>query len=127
MQIFGNLFGKQAVNLNRALARTTERGNILTQNLANVNTPGYKRRDVDFAVHLEGKSLEPGQRIKNLQNKLATSSISTDQSSVRVDGNSVDLEFEVLSVAETEMRYQLLTDMTSRHFSGLKSAIREGR
>ena len=41
--------------------------------------------------------------------------------------NGVDLEKEVMSLAETELRYQALTDMTSGYFSGMKNVIREGK
>ena len=51
----------------------------------------------------------------------------SDQTSIRVDGNNVDLEHEVMGIAETELRYEALTDMTSNYFAGIKSAIREGR
>ncbi|HWA82537.1 MAG TPA: hypothetical protein VG820_03825, partial [Fimbriimonadaceae bacterium] len=46
---------------------------------------------------------------------------------IRLDGNGVDLEKEVMSIAETEMRFQALTDMTSNYFSNLKNVIREGK
>jgi flagellar basal-body rod protein FlgB len=50
-----------------------------------------------------------------------------NDSSLRLDGNNVDVEREVMSIAETEHRFNALTEMTSRYFSGLKSVIREGR
>ena len=45
----------------------------------------------------------------------------------RVDGNSVDLEKEVTAISETELRYDMLSEMTGRFFSGLKNVIREGK
>ncbi len=110
------LFSPHLANLQNALNRTSERQALLTQNLANVNVPNYKRQDIDFGITLQqemGRFGEPGPR--------------TDKASVRPDGNSVDLEREVFAIAETEMRYQVLTDATAGYFSGLKSAIKEGR
>lgn len=124
MQILGKLFGAHSNNLERALGRTTQRHSLLTENLANVNVPGYRRKDVDFAVVLDGQTARPGERINALRSKLTGSATGTAQ---RIDGNSVDLEKEVMAIAESELRYQMLSELTSRHFSGLKSAIKEGR
>lgn len=116
MPILDQLFSGHLDNLSRALNRTTQRHGLLINNLANVNTPGYKRRDVDFAITLaqeEGRgSARNDERVTG---------------GVRVDGNGVDLEQEVTALTETELRYQMLTEMTNRYFSGLKNVIREGR
>lgn len=147
------------MNLERALDRTSQRQELLTQNLANVNTPNYKRQDTDFGVALESEGLRIGDRIASLRDNsnysrgitpvdLRTNGIGLDnriigrqryevtsgrgdvvetKGSVRVDGSSVDLEKEVMSIAETQLRYEMLTEMTSRYFRGLKEVIREGR
>jgi len=127
VQILDKLFGPQTRNLERALDRTTLRHGLLSANLANVNTPGYKRRDTDFAIELEGAEQKLGDmsRIDALRGKI--DGVTTNQGSVRVDGNSVDLESEVADIANTEMRYMVLTDMTARYFSNLKSVIKEGK
>ncbi len=122
MRVMDRMFGSHSENLRNAMSRTSDRAGLLAGNLANVNTPGYKRKDVDFAIELEERTDGP----KGLQ-RLAAQGPKTDRGAVRLDGSSVDLEKEVMAMAETEMRFQLLSDMTSRHFSGLKNVIREGR
>ncbi|MBL8060923.1 MAG: flagellar basal body rod protein FlgB [Chthonomonas sp.] len=96
------------------------RHNLLSENLANVNTPGYKRKDIDFGIELEKAS-------SRMIDKRHGAMIKKSDGGLRRDGNSVDLESEVANMAETEFRYRLLTDMTNRYFTGLKSVIREGR
>lgn len=108
------LFGNNPANMERALSRASLRHELLAKNLANINTPGYKRQDVDFAMVLD-------------QEVDRRTAIRTDRGSIRTDGNSVDLEQEIVAMAETELRYQMLTEVTSRYFSGLKNVIREGR
>lgn len=120
MSYLDNLLGTHDQNLQRALDRTSERHGLLVGNLANVNTPGYKRRDLDFNITLSEEMGRLGS-----QGSGATPEIS--RGSVRVDGSSVDLESEVMSIAQTELRFQTLTELTSRYFSGLKYVIREGR
>lgn len=122
MSYLDNLFGPTADRLNRSLNRTAERQSLLMNNLSNVNTPGYKRQDLDFNIMLE-------ESMDNFDEVVANRRIGAmrgDKSSLRVDGNNVDMEFEVMSIANTETRYNTLTELTSRYFSGLKSVIREG-
>jgi flagellar basal-body rod protein FlgB len=108
------------------MSLTSQRASLLTKNLANVNVPDYKRQDIDFAITPEGENPKSGESLRNLQQKFGSDAPGAS-SSIRIDGNSVDLETEVMSISEMEIRYQLIAEMTSRHFSGLKSVIREGR
>jgi flagellar basal-body rod protein FlgB len=116
--LLDNVFGTQLNNLQNALGRTSQRHALLANNLANVNTPGYKRQDMDFNITLQEEMDKP-----NLQPGGSQSA----GGAMRLDGNGVDLEKEVASMSETEMRYQALTEMTADYFTGLKSAIREGK
>lgn len=121
MQILQNLFGPQSENYGRSLNRLSLRQSVLTGNLANINTPGYRRRDVDFAIELKqaenGLTLpsEPGGAIKQ------------ESGAVRIDENGVDLEHEVYELGDNELRYQATTNMARTYFRGLKNVIREGR
>lgn len=124
MSSLNKIFGNHAQNLNQALNLTSRRSGLLAQNLANVNVPDYKRQDIDFAVDPMGDDgSSSGSGPKELNQKFGIN----QGGSIRIDGNSVDLETEVMSIAEMEVRYQLMSEITSRYFSGLKSVIREGR
>jgi len=91
-----------------------------------VNTPGYKRRDVDFGIALdEANSQHSPRRFDRALKR--TEGIQEMQGPVRVDGNSVNLEQEVAAMADNEIRYQMLTDMTRRYFSGMRDVIQGGR
>lgn len=147
MSFFNKLFGAHTANLQSALSQTARRHSLLAKNLANLNTPGYKREDIDFGIQLQRSSsaytnpdsqsdlssLE-GLSGRELAEAIRARRISRfqqqpfkDQRSVRVDGSSVTLENEVTALAETELRYQTISDMTAQYFSGIKSVIREGR
>lgn len=105
--------------------RATQRQSMLMENLANVNTPNYKRKDMDFNIALQDE-IARQNGVDRSQLARGGGSVG-NASSLRSDKNNVDLEFEVLSITETEQRYDLLTDMTGKYFQGLKNAIREGR
>ena len=90
MAYLDNLFGPHAGNLNRALNKTSERQSLLMKNLANVNTPGYKREDMDFSIMLDEKMDEFDTMVAERSLKSKRSS----ESSLRPDKNNVDLEME---------------------------------
>ncbi|MBX3119380.1 MAG: flagellar basal body rod protein FlgB [Fimbriimonadaceae bacterium] len=125
MRILDNLFGPHIDNLSDALHKASERHGLLAENLANVNTPGYKRKDMDFNIVLKGEQKKLLLADNDLHSRRFVNG--AENASVRVDGSSVDLEKEVMSIAETELRYQALTDFTNRYFSGLRNVIREGK
>jgi flagellar basal-body rod protein FlgB len=125
VRILDQLFTPHLNNLEQSLDRTTRRHGFLTGNLANANTPGYKRKDCDFSIVLDAENNQADVRMKELRER--RQQMLSDRTSIRVDGSNVDLEKEVMSIAETELRYQALTDMTAQYFAGLKNAIREGR
>lgn len=148
VQFLESLFGTTSRDLSRAMDQTTRRHGLLTENLSNVNTPGYKRRDLDFGIALDsamgrpgqgglgspGLSINKGLGIEHGRPRLHASRLqggagspTRDPGSVRQDGSSVDMEKEVMALAETELRYQMLTDMTASYFRGLKNVIKEGR
>ena len=122
MKILANLFGPQSENYERSLNRLSQRQAVLQGNLANIDTPGYKRRELDFAIEL--KQAERG-RLGTIDHEGGAPRIVPGD--VRVDGNGVDLEQEVFQIAENEIRYQTMTQMARGYFRGLKNVIREGR
>ena len=125
VRILDQLFSPQLNNLQDALGRTSQRHALLTGNLANANTPGYKRKDMDFNIVLDAEMHPADARMQEVRDRSAQAK--SDQTSIRVDGSNVDLEKEVMSLAETELRYEALTNMTATYFAGLKNVIREGK
>lgn len=118
MKILDGLFGSHLDNLTRAMNRTVERQGLVSANLANVDTPNYRRQDIDFGIELSTASNGKfGGRAK----------MSLGSKGVQRDLNGVNLEAEIVAMAETETRFKLLSDMTARYFTDLHSAIREGR
>ena len=120
------LFPSHLTDLQNGLDRAAKRQGLLMDNLANVNVPGYKRRDMDFNVALSDSTgaqamakpfgfIGPGDEVHE------------ERGSVRADGNSVDPEREALGIAQTELRFSTISDMTQGYFASLKSAIREGK
>ncbi len=123
MSLLQNVFGRKVDNLHLGMELASRRHQLLAENLANVNTPGYTRRDMDFTVHLE----MAGERFPHLASMRQSNANRVFTGALRNDGSTVDLEREVSGMVETQLRFEALSELTSRYFAGLKSVVREGR
>ena len=102
--------------LTSALDGLSLRQQAIADNIANVNTPGYHAKRVQFEDALAA-SVAAGNG--NSQPTTATS-----QEPTRLDGNNVNLDTETLSNIDTVLRYQFASQAMSAQFSGLRTAMR---
>ena len=119
--------------LDKAADASWMRENVITNNIANIDTPGYKRQDVDFESVLQkalGKtkysSLDKKVRELNQDlGKLTTPSY-TDAAkySYRLDRNKVDENTENAELASESLRYQLLTTAITNNFSRMQTVLK---
>ena len=119
--------------LDKAADASWMRENVITNNIANIDTPGYKRQDVDFESVLQkalGKtkysSLDKKVRELNQDlGKLTTTSY-TDAAnySYRLDRNNVDENTEIAELASESLRYQLLTTAITNNFSRMQTVLK---
>lgn len=119
--------------LDKAADASWMRENVITNNIANIDTPGYKRQDVDFESVLQkalGKtkysSLDKKVRELNQDlGKLTTTSY-TDAAnySYRLDRNNVDENTENAELASESLRYQLLTTAMTNNFSRMQTVLK---
>ena len=100
------------------------RQEAIGSNIANAETPGYRRIDVapDFASQLKSQILA-GQPISSVDSQGPTLAEDTQARTVRPDGNSVDIEHELLAMNKNSVEYEFLTDVISSNIKQLKIAI----
>jgi len=108
--------------LGRFLDVSVVRSEVITSNLANIDTPGYHARDINFRQELDRA---------NADSQLAYADFSPVVRQVeglasRPDGNNVSLEREGLLPAETQLRFQTGVQLLKAEFHRILSAIREG-
>lgn len=100
------------------------RQDAIASNIANAETPGYKRVDLapDFASELRAK-MDAGNF--SAKASLLKPSLMEDRHarSVRPDGNSVEIEREMLEMNRNSVEYDYLTEVVSRNIKQLKMAI----
>ncbi|MCI8510062.1 MAG: flagellar basal body rod protein FlgB [Lachnospiraceae bacterium] len=116
--------------LNKAADAANTRNEIITNNLANVDTPNYKRKDVSFENYLEqallgGNPLE--ERVAEVNTHLSDFGglIYTDSStlSYRLDGNNVDADTEEAMLAENQIRYNTLVSLIGQEYARYKTVL----
>lgn len=107
--------------LEKYLSVTAERHQMIVSNMANIDTPGYHTRDIDFQAEM--------QRVGDENNVSLFPAVAVNVAGLaeRPDGNNVDLEREGIKLSETQMRYQLGVQLVKSEFHRLLSAINEGR
>lgn len=117
--------------LGKAADASWIRNDLIANNIANYDTPGYKRQDVDFEDALkqaiqsaDGTNMDT--KVANLRKGSLDVSPYTDYGdySYRLDQNNVDIDTEQVQLAENQIRYQALMDSINSEFSNLKSAMK---
>jgi len=107
--------------LKKSLDTSWIRNNVYSNNIANVDTPGYKRKRVEFENML--------QKVLNKEGKMSINSIDpiivedNTTSSFRIDGNNVDPEVEMVELAKNQIKYNSLINQVSYEFKMLKTVI----
>lgn len=122
------------VNLLKSAADASwTREEVLTNNIANVDTPNYKRQDVDFTTYLNsalsrtnGGSSSLTNRVNNINYNDVAIRTYTDNStlSYRTDGNNVDLSTENVGLAAEQINYNALIDSMNNEFSRFKAVLK---
>jgi len=113
--------------LEKSLDASWLRNEIISGNIANADTPGYKRQEVQFEQYLNSEM--KNSQIENGQTRLSGGSgirVVEDNSSYsyRLDGNNVDMEREMAQMAMNTLRYNTLIQRLNGQFSKLRNVIR---
>jgi flagellar basal-body rod protein FlgB len=114
-------------SLSRFLDLDVARYQLIATNLANLDTPGYRTRDLDFHAALaqageEAFGMESGEVLAGF----APISHPVRGLIERPDGNNVSVERESLLLAETQMKFNLAIALLKDEFHGIAQAINSG-
>lgn len=123
---------KNAFDIHPAALRVREkRTELLASNLANVDTPHYKARDLDFRAILKGEQTrplalsitQPSHQLKQPTDTLGET-LYRNPYQPSMDGNTVESEQEHIRFAENALQYQATLGFLSGAITDLRSAIR---
>jgi len=123
--------------LNRGLDVSHFRQGIIADNIANADTPNYKRKDIDFSEAM-GSAMAKRERPsleRTDPRHLGSPSGSRDQltalesegTRTRLDGNNVDIEVEMAKMAGNSLYYQTASHLLSARYGVLEKIINTGR
>jgi len=124
--------------MGRYMTRLSKRQQIVSSNLANIDTPGYSTKDVSFhATMQELLADEPMPLRVTRPEHMAMGELrftpqepevfEVQNLPVRADGNNVDLDREMLKLSETSFGYSMMAQLLRGKFRTLLSSINEGR
>lgn len=107
--------------LGKFLDLAAYRASLIAGNMANVDTPGYRTRDIDFRAELRRVSADEevipmppmAREVRGLTE--------------RPDGNNVSLDRESLLLAETQLKFRTAVQLLRAEFRRLSTAINEGK
>lgn len=123
----------------KKLAWLSRRTEIISQNIANADTPNYHGRDlkpVDFGelVAREGAPKAAGPRLTNARHLTGTLHIegfkskkAPDRYEISIDGNDVSVEQQLTRLGETQLSYQETTNLYRKHLDLFRIALGRGK
>ncbi len=106
----------------RFLSVTNRRQAVLASNMANVDTPGYRTQDVDFGREMQKAMTVPAE----VGGAVNVAVHAVPGLLERPDGNNVDMDREGMLLAETQLNYQMGTQLLKQRFHQLLTAINSG-
>lgn len=114
--------------LSKTLDAQAARQKAIANNIANVETPGYKRQYVSFEEELRhvlerkgGHDVREG--LRGLAPRLLTDSVSPS----RPDGNNVNIDAEIADLAKVSLKYKAAATLLEDKIAMLRNAIKEGK
>jgi len=117
--------------LEACLDVTMLRHKLISHNLANVETPGYKRRYVEFERYLQEAIYPRKIRLKHTDPRhlpnyeVVRSKVKVDRATTfRNDGNNVDIDREMVALTKNAIRYQVLSSLLSRKIERYNVVLR---
>ncbi|MCX4304210.1 MAG: flagellar basal body rod protein FlgB [Acetatifactor sp.] len=117
--------------LDKAADASWIRHQAISNNITNVDTPGYKRQDVAFESVLQkalgyNRYQSMDSKVTNAKAKNLSVRTFTDYSSFsyRLDGNNVDIENENVMLAENQLKYQGLLTCINQEFTNLQTVMK---
>ena len=117
------------------MSRLSKRQQIVASNLANIDTPGYKTKDVSFHATIQEllnetgtpqRASRPGHSQSRILGPIGIQPYEVPGLASRIDRNNVDLDRELMKLSETSFEYSMITEILKGKFRTLANSINEG-
>lgn len=124
------MFNTNFYTIKRAMDISMLRQKVHSLNIANISTPGYKRRYVVFEEFLKSEenkikllTTHP-KHISEMAEKISPRVLIDYATSMRNDGNNVDIEYEIVEMVKNGLRYQVLSRLMSMNIDRYNTVLR---
>ncbi|MEG1777688.1 MAG: flagellar basal body rod protein FlgB [Angelakisella sp.] len=94
---------------------------VISNNIANFETPGFKSQDVSFEEILSSKQGADGKEVKAFRTRVTQN----DDTSIRPDGNNVNMEKEQMELWKAYSQYSYLVDKVNGQYNNLRYVIKQ--
>ncbi len=126
------IFGKTLSDLASVMNYRLFRQGIISGNIANIDTPGYKAKDASFDEELTARLKLAATRDRHIQSSEEGPGIpyrikEDPFSRIGNDSNTVDLDREMMKLAQNQILYEASSQMILTKIEGIKNAIRSIR
>lgn len=130
-----DLFGGTINTLQQSLKYASVKNQTISANIANVDTPNYKAKDVIFKNVLQDEmanSLKAKRtNVKHIpfgdEPRLSYKVVTHNNTTYNHNGNNVDIDKEMAALAENQIYYQSLVERINGKFNSLETVIKGGR
>ena len=115
--------------LEKALQGQAMRQRAVANNIANVDTPGYRPQRVEFEAQLQAalsREWDSETAATRSVDAVTAEESTPTVAALRRDGNAVDIEHEMVALAESGLQHQVLVRLLSKKMQMLKSVATEG-
>lgn len=123
----GDIFGRIWTDLKGLMDYQVNRQAVISSNLANQDTPGYKAKDISFDEHLRSRLALTRTNPSHRQSKAASISYRTHTDPygrIGNDGNTVDLDREMMKISQNNILYNSAVQVIEKKIEGLQNVIR---
>jgi flagellar basal-body rod protein FlgB len=120
-------FNQNIDMLQKSLEGLWKRNEIISNNIANVESADYKAKDIDFEQVLR-KYVDKKDSVQPIDaRKIQFSILERKGLSIKENGNNVNVETEMVSLAENKMKYDLATEALRSQLELLRTVIEESK
>ncbi len=128
-----SIFNSNFDTLKTALDVQLKRQELHAENIANAETPGYKKKYVAFEEYLQQSKMKlrmnttDEKHLSSSPNTVQAKQITQDNTSITNDENNVDIEMETTEMVKDALRYQVLSRLMSANIDRYNTVIRNAR
>jgi flagellar basal-body rod protein FlgB len=112
--------------IEKALNIRTSYHKVISGNIANVETPGYKAKDMDFKKEI-GRAIYSGANSSIIGGDVEITENPDNDGLSSIDGNTVSVENQIVKLTENQVMFHSLIQVAAKRFSMMKFLISEGK